>query len=168
LHALHRERRGDGGGQGVLPALQRLQAARRPAADGARHQAAVHDRRRDAARRPASLSGRPRATDARRRLHRWDLQRWLHGAACAATDAGNGIDAKGGISQVCCSNATSTPCFPTKTGSITRTGRPGTNGQTLVSAATFCIPRTGSTLINITGLPGPGALLLPAQVSVLP
>jgi hypothetical protein len=91
------------------------------------------------------------------------------GAACAATHAGNCIDAKGGISQVCCSNATSRPCFPTKTGSITRTGRPGTNGHTLVSAATFCIPRTDSTLINITtGLPGPGALLLPAQGSVLP
>jgi hypothetical protein len=48
-------------------------------------------------------------------------------------------------------------------------GHPGTNGQTLVSAATFCIAATDSTLINITtGLPGPGALLLPSLVSVQP
>jgi len=46
------------------------------------------------------------------------------GAACAGTDAqGNCIDAKGGVSQLCCANATSTPCFPTKGGgSITRSG----------------------------------------------
>jgi hypothetical protein len=93
------------------------------------------------------------------------------GAACVATDpAGNCIDAKGGISQLCCSNNTATPCFPTKGGgSIIRTGHPGTPGNTLVSAALFCIPRTTSTLINITtGLPGPGSLLLPSQVSVRP
>jgi hypothetical protein len=93
------------------------------------------------------------------------------GAACVATDpAGNCIDAKGGISQLCCSNNTATPCFPTKGGgSITRTGHPGTPGNTLVSAALFCVPRTTSTLINITtGLPGPGSLLLPSQVSVRP
>jgi hypothetical protein len=93
------------------------------------------------------------------------------GAACNGTDAaGNCIDAKGGISQLCCSNNTATPCFPTRGGgSVTRTGHPGTNGATLLNAATFCIARTNSTLINITtGLPGPGALLLPSKVSVLP
>src|SRR5262249_41285802 len=81
------------------------------------------------------------------------------GAACVATSGGSCIDAKGGISQLCCANNTATPCFPTRNGgSITRTGRPGTDGQTLVSAALFCIPRTESTLINATtGLPGPGA-----------
>jgi hypothetical protein len=90
------------------------------------------------------------------------------GAACAAMNNGQCVDAKGGISQLCCSNATATPCFPTRGGgSITRTGKPGTNGQTLVNATTFCIPRTDSTLINVTtGLPGPGALLLPANVTV--
>jgi hypothetical protein len=90
------------------------------------------------------------------------------GAACNAMNNGQCIDAKGGISQLCCSNSTSTPCFPTKNnGTISRTGSPGTDGQTLVSAATFCIARTNSTLINVTtGLPGPGALLLPATVSV--
>src|SRR4029077_9324941 len=46
------------------------------------------------------------------------------GTACASQDAaGNCIDAKGGISQLCCSNNTALPCFPTKGGgSITRTG----------------------------------------------
>jgi len=89
------------------------------------------------------------------------------GSACTGTNAaGQCIDAKGGISQLCCSTATSTPCFPTKGGgSIIRTGTPGT--QTLVNAATFCIARTNTSLINITtGLPGPGALLLPANVTV--
>jgi hypothetical protein len=90
------------------------------------------------------------------------------GAACNAMNNGQCIDAKGGISQLCCSNSTSTPCFPTKNnGTISRTGSPGTDGQTLVSAATFCIARTNSTLINVTtGLPGPGAVLLPATVVV--
>jgi hypothetical protein len=91
------------------------------------------------------------------------------GAACVGTDAaGNCIDAKGGIAQLCCSNATAIPCFPTKGGgSITRTGHPGLPGQQLLQATTFCIAATDSTLINITtGLPGPGALLLPAQVTV--
>jgi hypothetical protein len=93
------------------------------------------------------------------------------GAACVATDdAGNCVDAKGGLSQLCCASNTATPCFPTRGGgSITRVGHPGTNGQTLLSAATFCIAATDSTLINITtGLPGPGALLLPSLVSVRP
>jgi hypothetical protein len=93
------------------------------------------------------------------------------GSACAGTDAaGNCIDAKGGISQLCCSNSTATPCFPTRGGgSITRTGHPGTNGTLTVQATTFCIDATNSSVINVTtGLPGPGALLLPSQVSVRP
>jgi hypothetical protein len=92
------------------------------------------------------------------------------GSACVAMNNGQCIDAKGGISQLCCSNNTATPCFPTRNGgSIRRTGHPGTDGQTLLSAALFCIPATESTLINVTtGLPGPGALLLPSQVSVRP
>ena len=93
------------------------------------------------------------------------------GAACVDhDDAGNCIDSKGGISQVCCSGATDLPCFPTRGGgSFSRTGSPGTDGQTQVSAATFCIARTSSSLINITtGLPGPGALLLPNLVHVDP
>ena len=69
-----------------------------------------------------------------------------------------------------CSDSTSTPCFTSKTtGAITRTGTPGTSGQTSALAATLCIGRTDSSLINtIAGLPGPGALLLPARVEVSP
>lgn len=91
------------------------------------------------------------------------------GAACTGHNAkGECIDAKGGISQLCCSSNTTTPCFPTKGGGmITRTGSPGVDGQQMLSAATFCIAHTDSTLINTTtGLPGPGALLLPADVHV--
>jgi hypothetical protein len=101
------------------------------------------------------------------------------GAACVTTDAtGNCIDAKGGISQLCCANNTTIPCFPTSAasaaaggGKIVRTGRPVIPGDTTggVFAGTFCIARTNSSLINITtGLPGPGALLLPATAVVTP
>ena len=103
-----------------------------------------------------------------------------NGGACSATctggacnginDAGECVDAKGGISQLCCAGLTQNPCFPTKGGgSITRHGKPGTNGQTLVNATTFCIPATNSSIINLTsGLPGPGALILPAVVRIEP
>jgi hypothetical protein len=92
------------------------------------------------------------------------------GAACNAMNNGECIDAKGGISQLCCSSSTSTPCFPTRNnGTISRTGAPATDGHTAVFASTFCISRTDSTLINVTtGLPGPGALLLPGDVQVAP
>jgi hypothetical protein len=99
------------------------------------------------------------------------------GSACITHDAaGNCIDAKGGISQLCCANNTTVPCFPTSPasaaaggGSIVRTGHPvvpgDTNGGTF--ASTFCIAATTTSLINITtGLPGPGALLLPAVATV--
>jgi hypothetical protein len=99
------------------------------------------------------------------------------GSACVSTDAqGRCIDAKGGISQLCCANNTSTPCFPTSAaskaaggGSIVRTGSPVIPGNATggVFAGTFCIARTNSSLINITtGLPGPGALLLPSVAVV--
>ena len=111
-----------------------------------------------------------RSRNAGRLLRQRHLHARLHRVrpAPGLTPKGNCIDAKGGISQLCCSNTTTTPCFPTKGGgSIARTGYPGTDGQTLVNAATFCIAHTNSTLINMTtGLPGPGALLLPATVTV--
>jgi len=92
------------------------------------------------------------------------------GQACVSGSGANCVDIKGGISQACCSNSTSTPCFTTKNGgSITRTGTPATDGGTAVFATTFCIDATGSPAIDTTtGLPGPGALVLPAQVDVLP
>ena len=92
------------------------------------------------------------------------------GLACVSGSGTSCVAAQGGISQACCSSNTALPCFTSRsTGSITRTGTPGTPGQTEVFAATFCIARTNSALINtITGLPGPGALLLPGDVTVTP
>lgn len=83
------------------------------------------------------------------------------------------IDSKGGLSQVCCNNNTQRPCFPRDgSGNLTRTGQanvpqpplpdttyPKTNPGVL--ASTFCIPATGTTTIDsVTGLPGPGTILL--------
>jgi hypothetical protein len=93
------------------------------------------------------------------------------GVACATTDAqGRCIDSKGGISQLCCSNNTAIPCFPTRGGgTIERTGTPIPPDGTGAFAAFFCIARTSSALINtVTGLPGPGALILPAESVVTP
>jgi hypothetical protein len=92
------------------------------------------------------------------------------GNACVTHDAGgNCIDSKGGISQVCCSNNTSLPCFPTSNGGvIQRQGKRALDGQLGAQVATFCIAATQSTVINTTsGLPGPGAIILPNQVQVL-
>jgi hypothetical protein len=93
------------------------------------------------------------------------------GSACIARDAQDRcIDAKGGISQLCCSDRSSTPCFSSRDdGTITRRGTPATDGGTAVFAATFCVPRPSSPLLAATtGVPGPGALLLPARVTVIP
>jgi hypothetical protein len=104
--------------------------------------------------------------------------------ACATQVNGQCIDTKGGISQLCCSNDATLPCFATGTGQpgITRTGTtsvpqppwPETTypkntaqGQDEAYVATFCIAETGNILIDgITGLPGPGALILPATARV--
>ncbi len=104
------------------------------------------------------------------------------GNACVRHDSqGRCIDAKGGISQVCCAGNTLAPCFPTAGGgSIVRMGNPdpaapvwpdpsypkvSTNA---VLVATFCEPSTGTTTVDATaGLPGPGALILPGTAVVL-
>jgi len=83
------------------------------------------------------------------------------------------IDSKGGLSQACCSNSTQTPCFLRDgNGDLTRTGKPGVPQEvtpgtpwpkthTGVLASTFCIPATGTnTIDSVTGLPGPGTILL--------
>lgn len=91
---------------------------------------------------------------------------------CAATPA-----AKGGINQTCCSNNPILPCFPTApdaSGSIVRTGNPvpvlpafpdTTSPKTATGAslaAVFCEARTTDATVDIlTGLPGPGAIILP-------
>src|SRR5262249_27212521 len=78
------------------------------------------------------------------------------GTACASTTNGQCVDAKGGLSQVCCSDDPQRPCFPTGTGaSITRVGSatapappfgdptyPKVGGRTV--AGHFCAPATGS------------------------
>jgi hypothetical protein len=105
-----------------------------------------------------------------------------------ATGAEVCVDSKGGVSQLCCSNATNLSCFPTRPGSagrIERTGRPlvpqpawpdptypkrteCTPGSCLVQVATFCEAATGGNSVDgIAGLPGPGALVLPVTTLVL-
>jgi hypothetical protein len=96
------------------------------------------------------------------------------GSACVTTTAdGTCVDVKGGLSQACCASSTATPCFPTATGDLVRSGSaatplsawpdptyPKSAQATLVS--TFCEPRTGSAVLDVVaGLPGPGALVLP-------
>jgi hypothetical protein len=108
------------------------------------------------------------------------------GLACATmgTDYVTGatvcVDRKGGISQLCCSNSTTTPCFPTRSGAaITSTGKalvpqpawpdptyPKTTdctpGNCTVQVATFCEAATGTGSVDgLAGLPGPGLLILP-------
>ena len=100
------------------------------------------------------------------------------GAACASTNAaGQCVDIKGGISQNCCANDTTTPCF---TDPIVRTGStappappspdpsyPKTLNMTL--AATYCEATSGSATVDIvTGLPGPGAPLLRRRRTGIP
>jgi hypothetical protein len=119
------------------------------------------------------------------------------GGTCTATCTGNAcatqgvdyvtglpacIDAKGGISQFCCSNKTDNPCFPTGPGSIgvlSRTGRalppqppwpdptyPKTTdcspGSCTVQVGAYCEAATGTGSVDgLAGLPGPGAITLP-------
>jgi len=100
------------------------------------------------------------------------------GAACTASCPAT-PPLHGGLSQFCCNNTQHTPCFPTKTGTIVRTGQlevatptwpdptypktgvGGTSGENLASV--FCIAKTNSTIDGVSGLPGPGALILPVK-----
>ena len=106
------------------------------------------------------------------------------GLACQTkAPDGSCLDSKGGLSQVCCSTDATKPCFPTGTSpgsaaKIERTGvanpvsppwgdgvYPKTGNGTVVS--TFCEPATTSNTINTTtGLPGPGALILPGTTII--
>jgi hypothetical protein len=104
------------------------------------------------------------------------------GSACVATTPdGQCVDANGGIAQLCCSSNTKISCFPTHDGgSIVRTGSAGvptptwpepsypkSGNATLVS--TFCEGATGSNVVDVvTGLPGPGALVLPVEQTWVP
>ncbi|HEV7731448.1 MAG TPA: hypothetical protein VGR62_04760 [Candidatus Binatia bacterium] len=103
------------------------------------------------------------------------------GEGMCTADCSDTIPTKGGINQTCCSNSTSTPCFPTAAdspGVILRTGVPvplmpawptssPQSATGTVLAATFCVPRTTDQSVDILyGLPGPGAVLLPVDLSV--
>jgi len=83
------------------------------------------------------------------------------------------VDSKGGVSQLCCNNNAAKPCFTlANSGTVDRAGHadpptPTTNtpypkqSTKGVLASTFCIPATGKSSIDqVTGLPGPGAIQL--------
>jgi len=105
------------------------------------------------------------------------------GATCDVCPAGN-PPLSGGINQYCCNNQNKTPCFPTKANSptngvISRVGQPvqptpawpdttypktapgGVSGTNLASV--FCIAKTNSNIDTVSGLPGPGSLILPVK-----
>lgn len=103
------------------------------------------------------------------------------GSACVARIDGQCVSAQGGLSQLCCAGDTQRSCFGTATGApIVRLGSataptspfgdptyPKAAGVTLAGA--FCIPSSGSTLVDaLVGLPGPGALVLPMATVWLP
>lgn len=87
------------------------------------------------------------------------------------------MDAKGGLSQNCCANDTTKPCFPTASGPLVRMGKPFPPSPpfpdqtypktgTGVLAAVFCVPATGVNSIDTTvGTPGPAALLAPVTAT---
>src|SRR5262245_37584762 len=93
------------------------------------------------------------------------------------------VDAKGGLAQFCCSNDPNRACQPTRTDAVTRVGRTAEprdasgiaygagaypKHSDVVSVATFCEAATGTSSIDaLTGLPGPGALVLPATADWL-
>jgi hypothetical protein len=101
------------------------------------------------------------------------------GAAACGPSCSSAPPLKGGINQTCCANDPNRPCFPTKNGgTITRTGTPvapqppwDTDKETYPKSSTgenvvaiFCIPATTSSTVNqVAGLPGPGALILPVD-----
>ncbi len=84
------------------------------------------------------------------------------------------IDAKGGLSQVCCADDTSVPCFATPLARVGLAEPPlpawpspvyPKQGK-LVAVGTFCEPATGVMTIDaVVGLPGPGAISLPAAAT---
>jgi len=93
------------------------------------------------------------------------------------------IDSKGGISQLCCNNDPTTPCFATAPGGvgISRTGRPlppqpawpadqtyPKTASGVVIVATFCEAASGAFNVDqVTGLPGPGAVIFNTKTDYL-
>jgi hypothetical protein len=106
------------------------------------------------------------------------------GAGTCSVDCSPTVPSKGGINQTCCSNNPVQPCFPTAPdsppGQIIREGTPvpptplwpdPTYPKTAEggrAAAVFCEAATGDSTVDIlTGLPGPGALLLPYTQEII-
>ncbi len=105
---------------------------------------------------------------------------------CASRDADNNcIDSRGGVSQYCCAGDGNVACFPTSSsaigasaGKIERVGStappvPAVPDPTFpkcgssVLAAVFCESTTSSAVVNsVTGLPAPGAALLPVKYQI--
>lgn len=84
------------------------------------------------------------------------------------------LDARGGVSQMCCADDIARACFATP---VERDGRADTplpawpddrypKQSRPITVATFCQAATGAaTLDTVVGLPGPGALVFPANAS---
>jgi hypothetical protein len=106
------------------------------------------------------------------------------GAGTCTFDCSATIPSKGGINQTCCSNQQTKPCFPTAADSppnaIIRNGVAAiplpawpdpTYPKTVEggkAAAVFCEAATGDSSVDIlTGLPGPGSLILPYTTEVV-
>jgi len=85
------------------------------------------------------------------------------------------VDIKGGTNLRCCPSPSSTPCFDSEGGSISRTGLasapvagadPNVLTATEVLVADFCVPATKSPSVDqLTGLPGLGETVLPVTTT---
>ncbi len=105
------------------------------------------------------------------------------GGTCTVDCSGT-TPAKGGINQTCCSSNPTKPCFPTAAdsppGAIIRNGTtsvatpvwpdptyPKTSTSAGRAAAVFCEAKTNDPTVDIlSGLAGPGALLLPYNTEI--
>ena len=96
------------------------------------------------------------------------------GYACATMDGDDCIDMKGGVSQVCCADDTTRPCFAypvTRVGDADAPVPPWPSPEypkrsRLTAVATFCQAATDATTVNtVLGLPGPVAFVAPATAS---
>jgi hypothetical protein len=75
---------------------------------------------------------------------------------------------------VCCANDTALPCFPSPLERVGEADQPlpawptptYPKRSTLTAVGTFCQPATDATTVNaVLGLPGPGALVVPATAT---
>ena len=91
---------------------------------------------------------------------------------------GQCVATRGGIQQACCSTDPTRPCFPTGPGTLGRVERIGTaippapawplptypkTAEGTKVVATFCVPSSGSSAIDVVPGYGPAALVLPVK-----